>query len=191
MPIFNFQKDNGNLTKSEQKGDHKRKRNICVTVRMSEEEKIQMERKFAESFLESKQAFLLGAILDKPVPTKAYTLRMKLILEKLDDILTQVSGMAVNVNQTTRHIHTTKQAAAIEDFNAVADKLMVVLEEMITDVQSQLNDEFPHAKNEVDTSRATKKKKEKQKKVAEREKAKLEKQKEQEAKEKGDADGNS
>lgn len=166
MPIFNFQKE-ASLPKSNQKGDHKRNRNICVTVRMTEDEKLQLEGNFKNSFVESKQAYMLAALLDKPVPTKGKMLQDKQILEKLDDLLVQVRGMATNVNQITRHIHSTKDTKTVEDFNDIADKLTDVLDELITEIQKPLL-EFPHAKKEIKTPNEKKRKEDKEKRKQER-----------------------
>lgn len=176
--IFDFQK-NASLPKSNQKGDHKRTRNICVTVRMSEEEKLQMERNFRDSFVESKQAYLIGAILGKPVPTKGMVLNSKRYLEKLDEILVQVRGIATNVNQLTRHAHTDKEIESVAELDTIAAELTDVLDNLITDIQQPLH-ELPHARKEVQTEKEKKKKAEREKRIAEK-KARIAAEKEKEA----------
>ena len=82
-----------------------RKRNYTVTVRMNKAEHDLLQRKVRESG-RTQQAVVIAAIADLKVASEEEIKELKRLNELLAEILRQLRGAAVNINQIARKLNT-------------------------------------------------------------------------------------
>lgn len=123
--------------------DHPRKRGQSVTVRMSVDERAQLEELYKQSSVPSKQAYLLAAVLQTPILTEYGEKQYKELLHEVQDMARQVNGIAHNANQLTRYAHEQKQLSCISELYTVTSQLMEVLKR-INDTLSIPLSSYPH-----------------------------------------------
>lgn len=99
---------------SPKEGEYTRYRNHPVTVRMTQEEKQQMEECFAESGFQKKQNYIIHALCQKPMATSKEISDTKEILERLDSLYDQLRRIGVDVNQIAAHTYTEGDITIVE-----------------------------------------------------------------------------
>ena len=75
-----------------------RKRNRTISIRVSDQEYETIQKKLSETGL-SQQAFILKAVEGATISTTEDRQQLKEINLKLADLLKQIKGMGVNINQ--------------------------------------------------------------------------------------------
>lgn len=81
-------------------GEYTRYRNYPITVRMTQEEKQQMEKCFEQSGFRKKQSYIIHALCQKSMATDNELSAMKDILKNLDDIYEQLREMKISIDRT-------------------------------------------------------------------------------------------
>lgn len=123
--------------------DHPRKRGQSVTIRMSVEERAQLEELYKQSTVPSKQAYLLAAVLQAPILTEYGEEQYRTLLHEVQSMARQVNGIAHNLNQLTRYAHEQRQFASLSSLQSVTAQLMEVLEKVNGSLSEPLS-RYPH-----------------------------------------------
>lgn len=100
-----------------------RKRTVSVRFRMTPEEKEKLDAAYKASGAKNQQEYLLAAALNGPILPKGTIEQYVKIMEKQEEILRQVSGMANNINQLAKYANTKKQAGDLSDLKIIVDEM--------------------------------------------------------------------
>lgn len=100
-----------------------RKRTVSVRFRMTPEEKEKLDAAYKASGAKNLQEYLLASALNGPIIPKSHIQQYQAILERENEILKQVHGMANNVNQLAKYANTKKEAGDLSDLKNIVDEM--------------------------------------------------------------------
>ena len=93
-----------------------RKRNRTISIRVSDQEYETIQKKLSETGL-TQQAFILKAVEGATISTAEDTQQLKEINLKLADLLKQIKGIAVNINQMAYRATAYRELPTVQKLN--------------------------------------------------------------------------
>ena len=112
-----------------------RKRNNLVPLRMNDQELARLKA-LVEETGQSRNAFILNAILGVTLTTTEYVTELKQMNEQLKSIYAQIRGIAVNVNQMTRYCNSVKASPHMRELKNTSQAIITMQKEMSETWQS-------------------------------------------------------
>ena len=93
-----------------------RKRNRIISIRVSDQEYETIQKKLNETGL-TQQAFILKAVEGATISTAEDTQQLKEINLKLADLLKQIKGIGVNINQMAYRANAYRELPTVQKLN--------------------------------------------------------------------------
>ena len=93
-----------------------RKRNRTISIRVSDQEYETIQKKLSETGL-TQQAFILKAVEGATISTAEDKQQLKEINLKLADLLKQIKGIGVNINQMAYRANAYKELPTVQKLN--------------------------------------------------------------------------
>ena len=93
-----------------------RKRNRTISIRVSDQEYETIQKKLSETGL-SQQAFILKAVEGATISTAEDKQQLKEINLKLADLLKQIKGIGVNINQMAYRANAYRELPTVQKLN--------------------------------------------------------------------------